>query len=977
MTLLDTERLIRKISDFLQQGGNTDVAPRLAEDYAAACHAVNLRLQQCEAMIRANDRHQAIQLAETAPNLLALISILDFRNANDWRAYCQQNALAAPERMDSRAIQTLNQCYAQGVSTDHPLYAAYRKAVLNRDDEAALNTLRSITRVNPSDTNAASELMRVDAKVLATRLEHLGQTLVGGDAASVAAEAEEIELTHFQPRPDGEVWRKASLIRCSVLLEETASAKAAAQWATASEELQIIRRLQKDLALELPASELQQLESLEKWVQGEQEKDRKNREFNAVLSELHRRIHESEEKDTSARYVELPEMRADFEALHKTWRALTDFTRPIPEDATTAFRKRSGLLEAEIARRMALKRRMLFASVAAVLLVGAVIVWFVLGQMKARQFARDLESAVSQRQTRVAERLLETAHTTGKRMLNFGKVNVAVADAESFVAKEHALLDNFNTAFAKLPTQLSGEPDAAGVGAIGNQLAQTRAALNALSPDLKTENEPRLGAFERQWQPFLSDAATAANNRLDKWVGDAEKQCAELDYRSAADAAKRLSSFSAVLKKINECEAGFTNYVALRGDLIQRAAIVQSKAEAYERELKKLNDGFAALKEARAFTNFSSAINTMASSEFSTAPAAVAARSVQSLDATEDATLRLLLNATNAATWAFIKKTKSPDLIPQVVMPVERKLFEELKADPAVNGDHEHYVFWLDPNGTKRMEWITAGPLDASLGWKQIKAWAVTPDATTATFEDHDYGSFNGTWKLSATQTIYHLDQATDSNPTAALGAAELGKVWTGGDTYVQPLLASLDAVKNSDKGSPIFRAYLLCQLVELMEFQPDEWGLSFCPSARADVAEIHKLVGGKIESGDWFVPSKINAWTPKLEQFFANAKSVSYAKQAAGNLALAQAVARSGLHYVGFINLDAQPVLADSQTPKDLWGYDAVSKRPVPASGSVMPLSPLFALTVPRADYLANAGIDPKAPSFAGGLLPLFRAKN
>jgi hypothetical protein len=41
------------------------------------------------------------------------------------------------------------------------------------------------------------------------------------------------------------------------------------------------------------------------------------------------------------------------------------------------------------------------------------------------------------------------------------------------------------------------------------------------------------------------------------------------------------------------------------------------------------------------------------------------------------------------------------------------------------------------------------------------------------------------------------------------------------------------------------------------------------------------------------------------------------------------------------------------------------------------MPLSPLFALTVPRADYLANAGIDPNAPSFAGGLLPLFRIKN
>ena len=314
MTLLETERLTRKISDLLQQGGSPDVAPRLAEDYAAACHAVNLRLQQCEAMIRANDRHQAIQLAETAPNLLALITILDFRNANDWRAYCQQNALATPERIDTRAIQALNQCYAQGISTDHPLYAAYRKAVLNRDDETALNTLRSITRVNPSDTNAVGELARVDAKVLAARLEHLGSTLASGDAACVAAEAEDIESTGFKTRPTGDVWRKASAIRCSELLEESAKVRAASQWATAAEKLRTISRLQKELGLELSASELQQVEALEKWVESEQEKDRKNREFNALLSELHRRIHESEEKDTSARYVELPRkmLPADF-----------------------------------------------------------------------------------------------------------------------------------------------------------------------------------------------------------------------------------------------------------------------------------------------------------------------------------------------------------------------------------------------------------------------------------------------------------------------------------------------------------------------------------------------------------------------------------------------------------------------------------------------------------------------------------------
>src|SRR6266542_4473143 len=198
MTLLETERLIRKMSELLQQGGNPDIAPKLAGDYATACHAANLRLQQCEAMIKASDRHQAIQLAETAPNLLDLITLLEFRSADDWRGFCQQNALPVAERIDARSVHALNDCYAQGITTDHLLYAAYRKAVLNRNDEEALQALQSIARLNPTDANAASELARLDAKVLAARLEHLAGMLSGSEPALIVAAIEAIEAFGFK-----------------------------------------------------------------------------------------------------------------------------------------------------------------------------------------------------------------------------------------------------------------------------------------------------------------------------------------------------------------------------------------------------------------------------------------------------------------------------------------------------------------------------------------------------------------------------------------------------------------------------------------------------------------------------------------------------------------------------------------------------------------------------------------------------------
>ncbi len=973
MTHLETERLIRKMVELLQKGGNSDLAPKLAGDYSAACHAANLRLQQCEGMIKAGDRHQAIQLAETSPNLLDLITVLEFRNADDWRSFCQQNSLPVAERIDGRSVHELNECYALGITTDHPLYAAYRKAVLNRNDEEALKALQSITRLNPTDGNATTELARLDAKVLTSRITNLGGLITGADTGTVVTAIETIEAFGFKNRPDGEVWCKAEIIRCGWLIDEAAKLKAASQWQEVLAKLDFVQRLQKEFKLELPNTVLKQMEVLQTWARGEQEKDRKEHAFQALLAELNFRVQQSEEKDTAARYVKLPELRDDSESLHKVWRSLTDFTRPIPEEATAAFRKRSALLDAEIARRTAIRLRTILMSSTVTLFVGAVIVWFVLGQMKAGDFVKQLQTAVAQHQAHAAEQLIERLQTSEKKLLSVGSVNAALANAESFVTEQHALLANFEAAFAKLPTKLSGDPEATQINTVADQLTQTRGALNALAPDLKTENEPRVQAFEQQWQQYLSEGGVVVNGILDQWIGSAEKQCDQLDYRTPIETATtQLSTLSGVLQKINDCEVGFKGHVNLRSDLIQRATAVRTKFAAYDRELKKINEGIEALTKATSLADYSSGISLIASSEFSSAPAVVDASSIQALGASEEATLRSLLNATNAAKWAFINKKKI-SFIPEIAMPVERESFDRLNADPAINGNHQHYRLWLDTDNIKSEDWITAGFMDTSEGWKKIPAWTTSANATGATFDDHEYGSFAGQLKLTPTQPIYRLETISEPNGTAAFGSVGLGGVYTSGSSYGGSLLDVLDAIKDSRDGSPIFRAQLFCSLVGIMEFQPDAWGLSFCPAARADSKTIQSITGGPINSGDWLVPSKVAAWSAKLDKFFASEKSLSYAKQGAANLTLAQAVVKDGLHYVGFVGLDGKPVLT-GDAPAEMWGYDPASKQPVRYVNSALPLSPLFALPVSTSDYLTKASVSLNEASFANALPPLFR---
>jgi hypothetical protein len=764
-------------------------------------------------------------------------------------------------------------------------------------------------------------------------------------------------------------------VRCGLFLEEGKQLKAGSKWMEALAKLASIRRIESEYKLDLPPSSRKQFEELESWAKGEREKDRKDREFGALLAELKFRVQQSEEKDTSARYVKLPELRDDFEALHKVWRSLTDFTRPIPEDSTAAFRKRSSLLETEITRRTAVRRRTILLTSATVLFVGAMVGWFVLGQIKAHDFAEHLQAAVSQRQVRLAEHMLGSLHATEPRLLRAASVAAVVPGAESFVTKERGLVTSFQSAFGKLPTHLGGEPEPASVGAIADQLVLTRTALNALAPDLKSENEPLVNAFERQWQQFLSESGNAVNRLLEQWIANAEEKSAHLDYRAPLEvAARQLADLSVMVQKISDCQAGFTNHMKLRNDLLQRAGAVRAKFAAYEGELKKIDDGMAALKKAGAYADFASAISLISSSEFSSAPAVIAASSIQSIGVSDEGTMRTLLGATNADTWAFINKRKSTLLIPEIAMPAERAFLLALLGDPAVSAGHQRYRLWFDRENTKSVEWITAGSLENSQGWKQIKAWTPSPSDSSAVFENRDYGYFDGQWKLSPTQPIYRLEQLGSVKVADSFGELNIGKVWSGGSTYERPALEILDAIKNSNNGSSVFRAFLFSRIIELMQFQPEAWGLSFCPSARTHAEEIRRIVGGEIVSGDWFVPVKVSKWSDQLTLFFATQKSLSYTKEATVNLALAQAAAKDGLKYVGFAGLDGKPVKAHNVLSAEMWGYDAVLRQPVLISDSAMPLSPLFALPAPRADYLVKAGGTADALAPANTLPLLFR---
>src|SRR5277367_2800665 len=195
ITLTQAERLVRKIAEVVAQPPSDTQTAKLAQDYADLCRAANRRLEQCALMIEAGQFLQALQLAETPPPLLDMITLLAFRQAAEWRTYCQAHQLPWSEPFYDKYVRLLNSAYGKGIAGDHPFYRDYRRAVLKNDDARALPILRVIARMNPADQNTKDELKRLEEKLLRLKLEKLRQIVATGDSAAAQAQVAQIETS--------------------------------------------------------------------------------------------------------------------------------------------------------------------------------------------------------------------------------------------------------------------------------------------------------------------------------------------------------------------------------------------------------------------------------------------------------------------------------------------------------------------------------------------------------------------------------------------------------------------------------------------------------------------------------------------------------------------------------------------------------------------------------------------------------------
>jgi hypothetical protein len=963
-TLHQAERLARRIGDLAGHPAPDAQAARLAQDYAELCRAANRRLEQCALMIEAGQSLQALQLAETPPPLLDLITVLSFRQAGDWRAYCQTHNLPWTEPFYDKYVRLLNSTYGKGIAGDHPFYRDYRRAVMKNDDDGALSILRVIARLNPSDENTKQELKRLEEKLVRVKVEALSGTLEKGDVAGAAAQVARLETSGLPIPSSHPVWQRLQVARCRELLAKARTLRENGAWEDAEALVDEIHALATQNNLQLPAADADLWNSLEEWTGSQRGTYAREQDFKRAVSALEYEIQSVENKRSAGSSPNLAQTQSAFESLTAKWRQTEDFGLPVDNELAERCKECTAWLQSRI--KLADKKRRMLLLIVTLLILGAIgaAVPAALDWSRQREFLASLVSLQSGRRvadTRAVMQRIPAKLKTKPKMAD------GLSKAEQFISRELALKEGFDQKLAALQhSRDAGNP----VEQAAARRAECEQAIATLAPEFQPPARSALGAWDSKWE-------AVRNGELSSRLARAEQIAAGLNAAGGLDAVRTaVSQLQSALAGLDVLLAQPPPVdAALDGKYRELAA----KAGHWSGVVQDWDATQASLQQAPGMEEYLQTLVHLAESPFAAAAQRDAAAEISRLRINDATLLGELLLPDDKDAWDSLTNTASwpPAFMPGQPSAQEKEAYLKLRDDKNMQ---DVYAYQLATNSRPGNPFQTHPVFAQGL---------ITPDRagqesgliydpterrnalhfTPQTYSDWDYVKVT---KLFRTQECDAYER---------LGLGE----WIDSNTgnYQKPVLQLFDQLNQDDDSSAIFRAFVTMKLYELARMRPLDWGLQWAPDAARNIRKLEELGAGELQSGDWMVRSQAAKYEKELKMFFADARTVSLEKEAQFLRQLARQTCEQGFLFAGFVGLDGTPVLRQITIPgAEYWGWDARSTSAgllfrrasnganLEKLGEPMPGTPLLVFPGDRGKILLDAQ---RAPGAMAAVLPPF----
>lgn len=148
--MADYQRAVEEIRFFLQGADQTlrDEVREWAETYAEAVREANERLRRCKEFLNQNLRSEAIHVADADPNLMEMVSYLDFAELKEWEEFCADHTLTAPPKVLLLVAEDLNQAYAMEQPLKQHLRRLRRLALVRAPLDQRLAVMRKLAELD-------------------------------------------------------------------------------------------------------------------------------------------------------------------------------------------------------------------------------------------------------------------------------------------------------------------------------------------------------------------------------------------------------------------------------------------------------------------------------------------------------------------------------------------------------------------------------------------------------------------------------------------------------------------------------------------------------------------------------------------------------------------------------------------------------------------------------------------------------------
>jgi len=1015
MTLGEAKSLVDRLVAKLGSPVPASSDQGLASEYAAACAEVNARLAQCARMVEEGSSVQALMIAEEKPGLMDMVAVLGFAKQADWIAYCQESGLTVPEKATKGAVRVLNDLYNSGSRAEQTkaLYRDFRGAMATKDDARALEVIRTISQLDPTDKDAAEQLARLERRVQESALRGLDASLAANDEGRVLrwlARCENLQVAEGESLAQARQIRarqqaREAEIQIHGIVAELVDYREKANWQQCGERASRVHTLAATHGLTLSAVDHATVnEALQYFEACRAEALRKAR-FKESLNAVSECVEHLQAARFEGAKSSLASLERDALELRKTYETAASFGLPIPEGVTGKVSQLAASLDSQIGQARKMRRMRNVGSMVVATL--AVIVVACAGYMlfRANAFKSEIVGLRARAAAVPLERLLAEIRDNQAILLKLPSLSSAVLEAEqwlqSVASKKAVAVSALGSAQAVADSDFAQvTPEQA-----TTIFQQAAAALDALPADIADGLRVDFAKAEKElalWLPQQRDEKTVAARKI---LVELRPLVEDLSPSKPPEVLEEtLAKIAPLMEALKASLDSRVSEMALPAALQEEVKASLDKVKAFSDLLTQYRAAKEQIAAAADLSGYSQAVEALAKIGLPKSREVQAAQQASNWKLSDHSVLGQLILPQAAEAWELIK---TPDDLKKLPFPDTPRQAETDRLLALIRNDD---IADVSEARVSTAQAIMAGRSESGrLIYFRGKPTVSKPNGygssdevwTGLVYDPSRSPSaavfVNTTFQFGTSPTGVQMGEAVREaklSPAAtALSAMKLNEwVSPDGDKFRQSIFPMLERVRRAANAPALMQAYAIQQMMQIAQLRPTAWGLAWAPALPRVLEAIRATTTGPVSAGDWMV-SRHQAEAKNIGQILLGDKSISFEKQAQLHRQLAASALQAGVVYCGFVDASGARVAGDRPVPDDcnvLWGFVPDSSNLVALfrrgpsgdfqpAGSAAPLTPLLTVRSTGATSTLEAmralGIEEdQVPAYAKDLPPLFR---